>query len=159
MSPLLQALSSGQLLQHVLHFLFHSIVHLLLPSSDQPQPSSYRSEAGLSHHKGQVRCDKVSANFVNSVPKTPNFKVKRKLDKHPDMGSTCRYRLETFSALGNAEGLVEGEALAAGEGSTVALPDNFNHTIVHFSSSRVGDLHFNTIFFRIQSFMKKKMCF
>ena len=76
-----------------------------------------------------------------------------------DMGCTCRYRLETFSALGNAEGLVEGEALAAGEGSTVALPDNFNHTIVHFSSSRVGDLHFNTIFFRIQSFVKKTMCF
>ena len=73
MSPLLQALSSGQLLQHVLHFLFHSIVHLLLPSPDQPQPSSYGSEAGLSHHKGQVRCDKVSANGASSVPNTPKF--------------------------------------------------------------------------------------
>ena len=81
MSPLLQALSSGQLLQHVLHFLFHSIVHLLLPSSDQPQPSSYRSEAGLSHHKGQVRCDKVSANGANYVQKTSEFQSGKERQK------------------------------------------------------------------------------
>ena len=74
-----------------------------------------------------------------------------------DMGCTCRYRLETFSALGNAEGLVEGEALAAGEGSTVALPDNYNHTIVHFSSSRVGDLRI--LFFQSTKFYEEKICF
>ena len=81
MSPLLQALSSGQLLQHVLHFLFHSIVYLLLPSPDQPQPSSNRSEAGLSHYKGQVRCDKVSANGANYVPKTSEFQSGQKAAK------------------------------------------------------------------------------
>ena len=81
MSPLLQALSSGQLLRHIVHFLFHSIVYLLLPSPDQPQPSSYRSEAGLSHYKGQVRCDKVSANGANYVPKTSEFQSGQKAAK------------------------------------------------------------------------------